>query len=95
MSAKQTLKQRKALRSAAAKKGWETRQQNRLKAFACDLHSQVIAHVPQDEQRHAKFIADHQQAYKAGYDFAESMRRVNSECAPKHSLWQRIKGWFA
>lgn len=32
MSAKQTLKQRKALRSAAAKKGWETRQAAQRKA---------------------------------------------------------------
>lgn len=55
-------------RSAAARKGWETRK----------------------EQRRAKFIAGHQQAYKAGFDFAESMQRVNSECA-REMVWGDLR----
>jgi len=41
---KQTLKQRKAIRSAAAKKGWETRRDRKVKAWTEDLNRRFLEH---------------------------------------------------
>lgn len=104
--AKQTIKQRKALRSAAARKGWETRRKPSPEQDAA--------------QERAMGFSDGVRITTDFYEGCMAMRRGAREMIPNDietatlrcqrvrreverefeaarplSLWQRIKRWFA
>lgn len=80
--AKQTIKQRKAIRSAAAKKGWDTRiARERREIEASEDRAYALAQEALDRVSNAHV--------------SPSSFEVVPLAPPNPSLWQRIKGWFA
>lgn len=76
---KQTLKQRKAIRSAAAKKGWETRRVE-------SAHREMTTHDL--GCWYCRWVTDDVLVPYMTRDWPFVR-------PPKRSFWQRIKGWFA
>ena len=95
--AKQTIKQRKAIRSAAAKKGWDTRiARERREIAAREDHAehcaQIIAERLERQSHHREMWSGDIGCWAWGRDL--------NICFEEHqllqpSLWQRIKRWFA
>lgn len=79
---KQTLKQRKAIRSAAAKKGWDTRiaRERREIEEAQAFAAEVFAFAEEREE-------------KRRLEPVSGIPDILRGAPPKPSLWQRIKGW--
>lgn len=98
--AKQTVKQRKALRSEAAKRGWDTRiarerreieEANAKEERAFALAQEALRRAQEPRNEDARL--DHEKTCR---DMARAqLAEFNSRIQPKPSLWQRIKGWFA
>lgn len=95
--AKQTVKQRKALRSEAAKRGWETRLARKRRKI-----EERDALTTRDFERQRDLMERMQNAYQPPpeprqptWDDISGIPDILRGAPPKPSLWRRIKGWFA
>lgn len=87
--AKQTIKQRKAIRSAAARKGWETRIARRLRAMReRDAANERAFAMAEEALRRER-------AQTQAWADVSGIPDILRGAPPKPSLWQRIKRWFA